>query len=134
VHVALAYPDVYDIGQSNLGLGILYDILNGERMCSASASMLPGRRHGAGDAGERHAALEPGDASSHPRLRSGGLLAQLRVDLSNVLNMLDLAGIPLLAVERTAAVPIVIGGGSGALNPEPMPTSLTRSSSVRARK
>ena len=120
VRVALAYPDVYDIGMSNLGLSILYDILNKQPGVLAERVYAPWVDL---DAEMRKAGLPLGSLESMRPLTDFDVIGfSLGYELSytNVLNMLDLARIPVKASERTDAHPLVIAGGSCALNPEPM--------------
>lgn len=121
IRMALLYPDVYDIGQSNLGINILYDLLNKERdvLCERAfapwpADMEPVMR----EAGAPLWSLETRHSLNEFDLIGFSLSYEL--DYTNVLNMLDLARIPVLAAERGDGDPIVIAGGSGTLNPEPM--------------
>ncbi len=120
VRMALAYPDVYDIGMSNLGLAILYDILNrqpdvvAERVYAPWLDMEAQMRA----AGIPLFSLE----TRHPLAQFDVIGFSLSYELTytNVLNMLDLAGLPVLAGERDESSPLVVAGGSGALNPEPL--------------
>jgi radical SAM family uncharacterized protein len=120
VRIALAYPDVYDIGMSNLGLAILYDILNRQPDVAAERVYAPWLDMEA----EMRAAGLPlfSLETRHPLTQFDVIGFSLSCELtySNVLNMLDLAGLPVLACERDESSPLVIAGGSGALNPEPM--------------
>lgn len=122
IKVALAFPDIYELGGSNLGLMVLYDLINRRPDLLAERVYCPWpdfegymRRDGIPLYG-----LE----TRHP-LRDFDIIGfslpyeQL---YTNVLTMLDLAGVPLRAAERTAADPLVIAGGSGCYNPEPMST------------
>ncbi|HZU75582.1 MAG TPA: TIGR03960 family B12-binding radical SAM protein [Dehalococcoidia bacterium] len=120
VRIALAYPDVYDIGMSNLGLGILYDLLNrherylAERVYAPWADM---------EAEMRRSGTPLWTLETHHAVRDFdviGFSLSYEMDYTNILNMLDLAGVPVLAAERCDDDPIVIAGGSGAFNPEPM--------------
>jgi radical SAM family uncharacterized protein len=120
VKVALSYPDLYDVGMSNLGLAIIYDVLNhqpdvlAERVFAPWVDMEAEMRR----AGMPLFSLE----SKHPVKDFDILGFSLGYELTytNVLNMLDLSGIPVLAAERGDSVPLVIAGGSCAFNPEPM--------------
>ena len=120
VKVALAYPDIYEVGLPNLGLMILYDILNREddilveRVYAPWVDMEEAMRQ----AGLPLFSLE----SRHPLTDFDivGFSLPYELDYTNVLNMLDLAGIPPLAAERGDDAPLIIGGGSGAYNPEPL--------------
>jgi radical SAM superfamily enzyme YgiQ (UPF0313 family) len=121
LRVALVYPDVYDIGQSNLGLNILYDLLNKEPdvLCERAYAPWPADM----EAAMRDTATPLWSLETRHPLRDFdivGFSLSYELTYTNVLNLLDLAGIPVLAEQRTDADPIVIAGGSGALNPEPM--------------
>jgi radical SAM family uncharacterized protein len=117
---ALGYPDTYEIGMSNMALPILYDILNGqpdvlaERFFALWVDMEAALRA----AGIPLLTLE----SKHPLKDFDVIGFSLDYELAytNVLNILDLAQIPVLAAERDDSHPIIIAGGSCCLNPEPM--------------
>ncbi len=120
VRIALAFPDNYDIGMSNMGLGILYDLLNkiedvaSERVFAPWEDMEAEMR--------REGTLLWSLESRHP-VRDFDILGftlQYEMGYTNVLNMLDLAGIPIWSKERGEEHPIIIAGGSGAFNPEPL--------------
>src|SRR5437763_5289232 len=116
VRVAFAYPDLYDIGMSNMGLGILYDIVNrregmlAERVFAPWSDMEDVMRA----EGLPLWSLE----TRHPLSEFDAIGFSLSYEgtYTNILNMLDLGGLPVLAEERTDAHPLVICGGSGALN------------------
>jgi radical SAM family uncharacterized protein len=120
VKVALAYPDVYEIGMSNLALPILYEIANSragvlaERVFAPWVDMEAAMRQ----AGVPLLSLE----SKRPLSQFDIIGFSLGYELTytNVLNMLDLAGLPVLAGDRSDSHPLIIAGGSCALNPEPM--------------
>jgi radical SAM family uncharacterized protein len=120
LRVALAYPDVYDIGMSNLGLAILYEVLNQEDgvLCERVYAPWTDMEQSMRQQGVPLFSLE----TRHPlgEFDVIGFSLSYELTYTNVLNMLDLAGLPLLAAERQRALPLVIGGGSGALNPEPL--------------
>ncbi len=117
--VALIFPDVYDLGMSNLGLAILYDIVNrqpdmlAQRAYAPWVDMLAALRR----EGVPLYALE----SRRPLADFDVLGFSLPYEqlYTNVLTCLDLAGIPLAAADRTDE-PLVLAGGSACLNPEPM--------------
>ncbi len=120
LRVALAYPDIYDLGMSNLGLMILYDIVNrrddalAERVFSPWVDMEELLR----ERGEALRSLE-----SHHPIRDFdilGITLQYEACYTNVLNMLDLSGIALRTADRSDDDTIVIAGGSCALEPEPL--------------
>ncbi len=120
IRVALSYPDLYEIGMSNMALPILYEILNSQPDVLAERVFAPWVDMQAvmQEEGIPLFSLE----SRHP-LREFDIIGfSLGYELTytNVLNMLHLAGIPALAAARDDSHPIVIAGGSCALNPEPM--------------
>jgi len=120
LRIALAYPDLYDIGMSNMGIPILYRIINDnpdalcERVYTPWTDMIA----------EMHRNVLPlYSLETHHPIRDFDVLGfSLGYELiyTNVLTILDLAGIPLFARERRDNDPIIIAGGSSALNPEPM--------------
>ena len=120
VRWALAFPDTYEIGMSNLGLAILYDILNRQEGVLAERVYAPWV--------DMEQAMR---AASLPLycLESQRPVAQFDVVgfslpyeqlYTNLLNMLDLSGVPVLAAERDGQHPLVIAGGGAVYNPEPM--------------
>ena len=120
VRVALAYPDLYDLGMSNLGLGILYDIVNRRADALAERVFSPWtdfeellRAHG-----EPLRSLETRHALRDFDLL--GISLSYEVCFTNVLNLLELGGIPIRSADRSEDDPIVLAGGSAALEPEPM--------------
>ncbi|RPJ49528.1 MAG: B12-binding domain-containing radical SAM protein, partial [Chloroflexi bacterium] len=119
-HVALIFPDLYDIGLPNLGLAILYDQLNRRPDVLAERAYAPWMDMEA----EMRAASIPlyGLESKHALAGFDILGFTLPYESlhTNVLNILDLAGLPLFAAERAEHHPLVIAGGHAAFNPEPM--------------
>jgi len=117
---ALAYPDVYEIGMSNMALPILYNLLNRQPDVIAERVYAPWIDM---EAKMRSASIPLFSLESKRPLSEFDVLGfSLGYELNdtNVLNMLDLAHIPVLASERNDSHPLIIAGGSGALNPEPM--------------
>jgi radical SAM family uncharacterized protein len=120
VRWALAFPDVYDIGMSNLGLAVLYDRLNAAEGVLAERAFAPWVDM---ELAMRGAGLPLYGLESRRPLADFDLVGfslpyeQL---YTNVLNMLDLAGLPLLAADRSEGQPLVVAGGGAAFNPEPM--------------
>ncbi len=120
VRWALIYPDLYDIGQSNGGLAILYDILNhtpdtlAERCYTPWPDMADSlRAHGQPLFSlENRRGLRDFDAL--------GFSLSYELIYTNILEMLDLSGIPIRSLDRTEDDPIIFAGGSGALVPEPL--------------
>jgi radical SAM family uncharacterized protein len=120
VRVALVYPDVYEIGMSNLALPILYETLNSQPRVLAERAFAPWVDMEAAmrQSGVPLLSLE----SKRPLVEFDMIGFSLGYELTytNVLNMLDMAGIPVLASDRSDSHPLIIAGGSCALNPEPM--------------
>jgi len=120
VRMALVYPDLYEIGMSNLGLSILYDLVNREPKALVERAYAPWVDM---EAEMRKASLPLFSLESRRPLREFDIIGfSLGYELTytNVLNMLDLAQIPVFAAERDDSCPLVIAGGGCALNPEPM--------------
>lgn len=120
IRFAMCFPDVYEIGMSHLGIQILYDMFNQwedvwcERVYSPWIDLDQIMR----EEGISLFALESQDAVKDFDFL--GITLQYEMCYTNVLQVLDLAGIPLSARERTQEDPIVIGGGPCAYNPEPL--------------
>jgi len=118
--VALVFPDVYDLGMSNLGLAILYDLLNKRDDMLAERVYIPWPDM---EAEMRAAGIPLYALESRCTLDAFDLIGislpyeQL---YTNVLTMLDLANMPLLSIERDASYPLVCAGGNAVFNPEPM--------------
>ena len=118
--VALAFPDLYDIGMSHLGFKILYGILNGHPRLAAERAYAPWRDM---EAELRARALPLVTLESARPLRDFdvvGFSLQFELTFTNVLLMLDLGGIPLRAADRDEACPLVLAGGPVATHAEPM--------------
>src|SRR5512146_506027 len=119
-HMALIFPDIYDIGLPNLGLAILYDQVNRREDALAERAYAPWTDMEA----EMRAAQIPlyGLESKHALADFDILGFTLPYEslYTNALNILDLAGLPLFAAERDERHPLVIAGGHAAFNPEPM--------------
>ncbi len=121
LHMALVFPDLYEIGMSHLGLHILYDIINQTRWAMADRAYCP-------DPDMEQLLREKGvplwGLESRKPLRDFDILAiTLPYELcyANILTVLDLSGIPLTARERMdRRWPLILGGGTCAVNPEPV--------------
>jgi radical SAM family uncharacterized protein len=119
-HVALIFPDLYDLGMSNLGMAILYDLLNARPDVLAERAYAPWSDM---EAALRAAELPLYSLETHHALRQFDILAfslPYETLYTNTLNVLDLAGVPLFAADRDATHPLVIAGGHATFNPEPM--------------
>jgi radical SAM family uncharacterized protein len=120
VTVALAFPDVYDVAMSHFGLQILYHVVNQRADAVAERVYAPWIDF---EAELRKAGYPLFALESRRPIREFDLLGftlQYELSYSNLLNMLDLAGIPLLARERGEDMPLVMVGGPCAFNPEPL--------------
>ena len=118
--IALAMADVYEVGMSNLGLKILYEILNRRDDIAAERVYAPWL-----DMEEemRRRGIPLFSLETFREISSFDILGfslQYELLITNTLNMLDLAGLPLHAAERTNEQPFVIGGGPCVYNTEPI--------------
>src|SRR5512146_1147124 len=117
---ALAFPDTYEVGMSNLGFPLLYHALNDRERVACERVFLPWPDM------ERMLRVEGVplfSLESRTPVREFDILGvtlQFELCYTSVLALLDLAGIPLLARERGEGVPLVLGGGPCAMNPEPV--------------
>ncbi|MGL5676042.1 MAG: TIGR03960 family B12-binding radical SAM protein [Cellulosilyticaceae bacterium] len=118
VRFAFAFPDVYEIGMSHLGMQILYHFLNRredtycERVFSPWLDM---------EELMRKEKMPLFSLETHSPVKDFDFLAftlQYEMSYTNILNMMDLAGVPLLSKDRTEEDPIVVAGGPCAYNPE----------------
>ncbi|RJP54383.1 MAG: TIGR03960 family B12-binding radical SAM protein [Anaerolineaceae bacterium] len=120
IRAALIFPDIYDIGVSNVGLKILYDQINQRDDALAERAYAPWTDMEA----LMRAEGIPLYALESKRPLSGfdiiGFSLPYETLYTNALNILDLTGIPLRADERDSSHPIVIAGGHSTTNPEPM--------------
>ncbi|MBQ3497475.1 MAG: TIGR03960 family B12-binding radical SAM protein [Oscillospiraceae bacterium] len=118
--VAFCFPDTYEIGMSNLGMRILYGVMNGmegvwcERVFAPWGDMEEEMRK----AGMPLYALESGDPISEFDIIAFSVGYEMAFPA--ILNMLDLGGVPLHSSERTSLSPLVIAGGTAMYNSEPM--------------
>ncbi|MFQ5735362.1 MAG: TIGR03960 family B12-binding radical SAM protein [Thermodesulfobacteriota bacterium] len=116
----LGFPDAYEVGMSHLGMQILYQILNAREDIACERVFAPWKDMEAllRSKGVPLATLESGIPLN--RLGIMGFSLQYELSFTNILNMLDLGGIPLLAKDRAQGDPLVLGGGPSAFNPEPV--------------
>lgn len=120
VRFCMCFPDVYEIGMSHLGIQIIYDMLNKfedtwcERVYSPWVDLDRIMR-------EEHIPLFALESQEPVKdFDFLGITLQYEMCYTNILQILDLSGIPLLAKDRGEDVPIVIGGGPCSYNPEPI--------------
>jgi radical SAM family uncharacterized protein len=120
VRWALAFPDVYEIGMSNFGLAILYDLLNRQPDVLAERVYAPWTDM---EQAIRAATLPLFSLENRRPLGEFdviGFTLPYEQLYTNLLNMLDMSGLPVLAAERDERHPLVIAGGGAVTNPEPM--------------
>ena len=118
--LALAFPDLYDIGMSHMGTKILYSLINGQpdMLCERAFAPWPDMEKELRERGlpvltcESHRSLANFDAV--------GFSLQYELTFTNALNLLDLCGIPLRAAQRDERHPLILAGGPVATQPEPM--------------
>ena len=124
VHWALMYPDAYEVGLPNQGVQILYEVLNerdwivAERTYAVWPDMERVMREGDADG-----PIPQFTVDAHRPVRAFDLLGfsfSTELGYTNMLNAVDLAGIPLHAADRGEDDPIVLAGGHAAFNPEPI--------------
>ncbi|MEW6360013.1 MAG: TIGR03960 family B12-binding radical SAM protein [Planctomycetota bacterium] len=120
VRFLLAFPDTYEIGMSHLGYQILYDISNKRPDVAAERAYapLPDMEKLMREKGVPLYGLETFTPAREFDIV--GFSLQYEMCFTNVLNMLDLAGIPVHAAERTGDDPLIVAGGPCAFSPEPM--------------
>lgn len=120
VKFAFAFPDIYDVGMSHLGLHILYNLINDqedyacERVFSPWTDMEEAMRE------ENLPLYSLENKEEIKNFDFLGFTLQYEMSYTNILNILDLGGIPLLAKDRGEDDPLVIAGGPCAYNPEPL--------------
>ena len=120
VRVAFCFPDTYEIGMSNIGMRILYGVMNEMEGVWCERVFAP---WGDMEAEMRAHGLPLWALESHDPVSEFDLIAftiGYEMSYTNILNMLDLAGVPLLAKEREGLENIVFGGGVCTVNPEPL--------------
>jgi radical SAM family uncharacterized protein len=119
-HVALVFPDIYDLGMSNLGMAILYDIINQREDTLAERAYAPWTDM---EASIREAKVPLYSLESKHSLAAFDILGfslPYETLYTNTLNILDLASIPIFTSERRKEHPLIIAGGHATYNPEPM--------------
>lgn len=120
IRFAMCFPDVYEIGMSHLGIQILYDMFNRREdvWCERVYSPWPDLHKVMKDRQIPLFALESQDPVKDMDFL--GITIQYEMCYTNILQILDLSGIPLKAADRAGQDPIVIGGGPCTYNPEPV--------------
>ena len=120
IRFAMCFPDVYEIGMSHLGIQILYDMFNRreDTWCERVYSPWPDLHKVLKEKQIPLFALESQDPVK--KFDFLGITIQYEMCYTNILQILDLSGIPLSAEDRTMDDPFVIGGGPCTYNPEPL--------------
>ncbi len=120
IHIGFCFPDVYEVGMSHLGLQILYFFLNRREDTYCERFFAPWIDM---DKIMREKGIPLFSIETQEEAKKFDFLAftlQYEMSYTNILNMLDLGGVPLYAKDRTEEDPLVICGGSCAYNPEPL--------------
>lgn len=120
VRYGFAFPDVYEVGMSHLGMHILYQLKNSQEDLYCERIFAPWP--------DMEALMRANQVPLHTLetftpvkdLDFLGFTLQYELSYTNILNMLDLGGIPLLSKDRTDADPLILAGGPCAYNPEPL--------------
>lgn len=120
IRFAFCFPDVYEVGMSHLGLQILYYFLNRREDTYCERVFAPWVDMEAKMREEKIPLFALESQESIRNFDFVGFTLQYEMSYTNVLNMMDLAGIPLYRKDRTDSDPIIICGGSCAYNPEPL--------------
>ncbi len=120
IKVCLAFPDVYDIGQSYLGFHILYHILNKKSGILCERTFAPWVDMEAEMRCENIPLWSLESMLPVAQFDVVGFTLQYELHYTTILNMLELAGIPIRAGERDGTYPLIIGGGPCCANPEPV--------------
>jgi len=120
LRIALAFPDLYEVGMSHLGLRILYHILNAREGIAAERVFAPWPDMAA-QLASRHKPLATLETDT-PLFATDmiGFTLQYELSCTNIIKMLDQSGIPRRAALRDERWPLILGGGPGAYNPEPL--------------
>lgn len=120
IHVGLVFPEIYELGMSNLGIKIIYHLFNSKENIQCERIFAPWPDFG--DRMREHS-IKPYGLETRREIDDFDLLGfslQSELCYTTVLHILDLAGIPFRAVDRSSKHPILIAGGPATLNPRPM--------------
>ena len=120
VRFCMCFPDIYEVGMSNLGIGILYDILNGEEGIVCERCFAPWIDFGKILKDNNIPLFSIETRKPLAEFDIVGFSVPYEMSYTNILYMLDLAHIPFRAADRGDEFPIIVGGGPTAANPEPM--------------
>ncbi|OQY12631.1 MAG: B12-binding domain-containing radical SAM protein [Desulfobacteraceae bacterium 4572_19] len=120
LNIALAFPDLYEIGMSHFGLQILYDILNKKSFLVAERVYAPALDM---ENYLRSSNISLFSQESHKPIKDFNIIGfslLYELNFTNILLMLELSSIPFYAAQRDETYPLIIAGGPCAVNPEPL--------------
>lgn len=120
VRFGFAFPDTYEIGMSYMGMQILYNILNRNEKIYCERIFAPAEDMEALMREESRKLFTLETFTPVDELDIVGFTLQYELSYTNVLNILDLSGIPLHSADRGEEFPVIVAGGSCAYNPEPL--------------
>lgn len=120
VRFAFAFPDTYEIGMSYMGLQILYNILNMQDYVYCERVFAPARDMEKLMREENVPLFSIETKTPIKEFDILGFTLQYEMSYTNILNMLDLAGIPMMSDDRDDCYPLLVAGGPCAFNPEPL--------------
>ena len=120
IKVLLAFPDAYEIGMSYLGMKILYGILNARADCLCERVFSPWPDFEKALRDEQMVLFSLESRKPLSDFDIIGISLAYELSYTNVLNLLDLGGVPIRSCDRKDTDPIIIAGGPSCYNPEPM--------------
>lgn len=120
VRFCLCFPDLYEVGMSNLGIGILYDILNKAEGVVCERCFAPWTDFAAVLKEKKTPLFSIETKKPLKEFDIVGFSVPYEMSYSNILYMLDLAEIPFRAKDRKEGYPLIVGGGPASANPEPI--------------
>lgn len=120
IQFCFAFPDVYEVGMSHLGMQIIYRLLNGieDVFCERTFAPWPDMEKAMRESAYPLFTLE--SKSPVGSCDIVGFTLQYELSYTNILNMLNLSNVPLKASERSEVHPLIVAGGPCAYNPEPL--------------
>mgnify|MGYP000870985374 FL=1 len=120
IKFAFGFPDIYDVGMSHLGLHILYNLLNSEDYIACERVFAPWTDMEEEMRKENIPLFTLENKEPIKNFDFVGFTLQYEMSYTNIINMLDLGGIPILSKDRGEEDPLVIAGGPCSYNPEPI--------------
>ena len=120
VKFAFAFPDIYEVGMSHLGLHILYNLLNQEEDIACERVFAPWTDMEEEMTKENIPLFTLENREPIKNFDFVGFTLQYEMSYTNIINMLNLGGIPILSKDRKEDSPFIIAGGPCAYNPEPL--------------